>query len=118
MAAVAANAVRMERRDHATREGVPDVMIVPAGRSETAWSQRMKISLLDRIRASIRCKRDDLAVAAGRAKSAWRRRDLGPSLKAPIDFRAGTARIAHARHAASDYDERAMRAIVNPPRGR
>jgi hypothetical protein len=70
-------------------------------------------SLLDRIRASIRCNRDDLAIAACRAKSAWRRRDLGPSPKAPTDFRAGTASIAHARHAASDYDERAMRAIAN-----
>jgi hypothetical protein len=69
-------------------------------------------SLLDRITASIHGNPGDLAVAAGQAKYPWRRRDLDRSRKAPINFRAEAARIAHARHAASDYDERPMRAIA------
>src|SRR5271168_1466939 len=71
-------------------------------------------SLPDRLTASICCNPADLAVAAGRAKCAWRRRDLGLSLKAPINFRAEpcTARNLHARHVASDYDEHAKRAIA------
>ena len=108
----AASPARMERRDHAAREELPDVMNFLAGSARKSMVARDGGSLPDRLTASIRCNPGDLAVATGRAKCAWRRRDLGLSLNAPVNSRAGTPRNLHARHAASDYDEHATRAIA------
>jgi hypothetical protein len=62
------------------------------------------------VRAGI--SRDPGDRTAGRADDIWRRRNFGPSLGYPRYARATTARDPHARHAASDYDERAIRAIA------
>ena len=71
-------------------------------------------SLPDRLTASVCCNPGELAGAAGRAKCAWRRRDLGLSLQAPINFRAPSLHRTESacRHVASDYDEHAKRAIA------
>src|SRR6202050_1400255 len=118
-AATAASPARTERRDHAPRGEMPEVMGVLAGRSETDWPQRMAIPRRTESRpgraarpAAIAASRQRRrAHAKSKAKSTWHRRNLALSL-GPPDFRVATARTLHARHAASDYDERAVGAIA------